>query len=172
MAPAQRLPGRPTAYQPEFCLRIVELMGEGRSLDGCAKLLGVNPDTLYVWQHRHPAFAEAVRAGRAAATTFWENRLLEVAQGGPGHAQAIIWALRNRSRAASGWHHDLHRVELAGAAEGPSEPPVTIDPTGLSVEQRVVLRQALTAMLQRALPAPGQQAQRATERVVPRIGGA
>ena len=103
--------GRPTSYRSEYCPRIVALMAEGRSLDGCAPLLGVNPDSLYEWQKVHAEFSLAVRAGRAAATTFWENRLLAVAHGEPGNAQAIQWALRNRSRAASGWHHDTQRVE-------------------------------------------------------------
>ena len=107
--------GRPTSYRPEFCQRVVALMAEGRSLDGCAPLLGVNPDSLYEWQKVHPQFSEAVRAGRAAATTFWENRLLAVANGEPGNAQAIQWALRNRSRAASGWHHDSVKLEHSRA---------------------------------------------------------
>ena len=86
-------------------------MAEGRSLDGCASILGVHPDSLYEWQKVHPEFSEAVRAGRAAATTFWENRLLDVAKGALGNAQAIQWALRNRSKAASGWHNDAQRLE-------------------------------------------------------------
>jgi hypothetical protein len=51
-------------------------MAEGRSLEGCAALLGVHPDSLNEWQKIHPQFSVAVRAGRAAATTYWENRLL------------------------------------------------------------------------------------------------
>ena len=42
--------GRPTLYRREYCRRIVELMSEGRSLEGCAALLGVHPDTLTEWQ--------------------------------------------------------------------------------------------------------------------------
>jgi len=62
-----------------------------------------------------------VKAGQAAAVTFWEERLLVAAQGGPGNLQAIQWALRNRSRAASGWHHDSQRVEHTGADGGPPQ---------------------------------------------------
>jgi hypothetical protein len=69
--------------------RVVALMAEGRSLEGCAALLGVHPDSLYEWQKVHPEFSEAVRSGRAAATTYWENRLLAVANGEPVNAQAI-----------------------------------------------------------------------------------
>ena len=137
--------GRPTSYRPEFCQRVVALMAEGRSLDGCAPLLGVNPDSLYEWQKVHPQFSEAVRAGRAAATTFWENRLLAVAHGEPGNAQAIQWALRNRSRAASGWHHDSVKLEHSGPEGGPVqvEAARTIDVRALSPEQRAQFKAIL-----------------------------
>jgi len=79
-------------------------MAEGRSLEGCAALLGVHPDSLYEWQKVHPEFSVAVRAGRAAATTFWENRLLDVANGGsgnPGHPMGAEEPIARRQRLAS-----------------------------------------------------------------------
>ncbi len=144
--------GRPTAYRSEFCGRVIELMAEGRSLDGCASLLGVHPDSLYEWQNRHREFSDAVRAGRAAATTFWEDQLLHVAKGGSGNAQAIQWALRNRSRAASGWHHDAQRLEHTGPDGGPiktvSAPP--LDLSALPYHLREELRAVLVAQLEKA----------------------
>jgi hypothetical protein len=138
--------GRPTSYRPELCKRVVTLMGEGRSLEGCAVILGVHPDSLYEWQHRHPEFSEAVRAGRSAATTFWEERLLDVAQGGSGNAQAIQWALRNRSRAASGWDHAHRRIEVTGPDAGAVQIDATIiDARSMSPEQRDNFRQLLIA---------------------------
>ena len=139
--------GRPTSYRPEFCKRVVALMAEGRSLEGCAALLGVHPDSLYEWQKVYPQFSEAVRAGRAAATTFWENRLLDVANGGSGNAQAIQWALRNRSRAASGWHHDAQRLEHSGPDGAPvaieASQPARLDLSVLSWEDRDALKAIL-----------------------------
>jgi transposase-like protein len=151
--------GRPTSYRPEFCQRVVALMAEGRSLEGCAALLGVHPDSLYEWQKVHPEFSEAVRAGRAAATTFWENRLLDVANGGSGNAQAIQWALRNRSRAASGWHHDSQKFEHSG----PDGAPVAIEASAssgrLNIEQMSWEdREALKGILLRAKAAAEGQA--------------
>ena len=148
--------GRPTSYRPEFCQRVVALMAEGRSLEGCAALLGVHPDSLYEWQKVHPRFSVAVRAGRAAATTYWENRLLAVANGEAGNAQAIQWALRNRSRAASGWHHDAQRIEHSGPDGGAlhTEHYEVIDPRRLSPEHREGLKAALLAAV--ALPREGE----------------
>jgi hypothetical protein len=140
--------GRPTSYRREFCDRLIELMAEGRSLDGCGHLLGVHPDSLYEWQKVHPEFSEAVRAGRAASTTFWESRIIAVANGGPGNAQSIQWGLRNRSRAAAGWHHDTQRLEHSGPDGGAVQvEAVTLDAETLTPEERAVLRIALEAAL-------------------------
>ena len=145
---AKPRPGRPTSYRQDFGDRIVQLMAQGRSLDGCAALLGVHPDSLYEWQKVHPEFSEAVRAGRAAATAFWEGRLLDVSKGGSGNAQAIQWALRNRSRAASGWDHAHNRVEVSGPEGGAVQlqrQPTVIDSSLLSWEQRQAFREILLA---------------------------
>ena len=144
--------GRPTSYRREYCQRVIEIMAEGRSLDGCAALLGVHPDSLNEWQRVHPEFSVAVRAGRAAATAVWEGRLLDVAQGGSGNAQAIQWALRNRSRAASGWDHAHAKLEVSGPDGGPVQVQnevTVIDARLLTPEQRNAFKQALLAMKDR-----------------------
>ena len=147
-SPVNRRPGRPTSYRPEYCARLIELMAQGRSLDGCAALLGVHPDSLYEWQKVHPEFSVAVRAGRAAATAFWETRLLDVAQGGAGNAQAIQWALRNRSRAASGWDHAHAKLEVSGPDGGAVQVQTdvtVIDAKLLTPDQREAFKQVLLA---------------------------
>ena len=143
---AMRSTGRPTSYKADFCQRVIALMAEGRSLDGCASILGVHPDSLYTWQKLHPEFSDAVKAGRAAAMAFWEGRLLDIAQGGSGNAQAVQWALRNRSRAASGWDHAHAKVEVSGPNGGAVQVQAdltVIDARLLTREQRAVLKQAL-----------------------------
>ena len=80
---------------------------------------------------------------------FWETRLLDVAQGGSGNAQAIQWALRNRSRAASGWDHAHAKVELSGPNGGAVQVQTDMavfDTRLLTPEQRAVLKQALLGM--------------------------
>ena len=124
-------------------------MAEGRSLDGCAALLGVHPDSLYTWQKAHPAFSDAVKAGRAAAIAFWEGRLLDIAQGGSGNAQAVQWALRNRSRAASGWDHAHAKVEVSGPNGGAVQVQAdlaVIDARSLTGVQRQGFRDILLAV--------------------------
>jgi len=69
-------------------------------------------------------------------------------QGGSGNAQAIQWALRNRSRAASGWGHADAKLEVSGpdggAVQVQSEVTV-IDARLLTPEQRHAFKQALLA---------------------------
>jgi len=145
--------GRPTSYRPEFCDCVIQFMSEGRSLDGCAALMGVHPDSLYQWQKIHPEFSDAVRRGRAAATAFWEGRLLDVAKGGSGNANVIQWALRNRSRAASGWDHAQKKLELSGPDGGAlhvQADVTTIDARALTPEQREALKSALLALRQQS----------------------
>jgi hypothetical protein len=114
--------GQPTKFRPDLCERVVELMAEGRSLDGCAALLGVHPDSL-------------------SAPTYWEGRLLDIAKGGSGNAQAIQWALRNRSRASAGWDHAHSKVEVSGPDGGPVQQQVTrtLNASTLNEEQLEVL---------------------------------
>ena len=76
----------------------------------------------------------------------WEGRLLDVAQGGAGNAQAIQWALRNRSRAASGWDHAHAKLEVSGPDGGAVQVQTdVIDARLLTPEQRNAFKQALLA---------------------------
>jgi hypothetical protein len=136
-------------YRAELGTQIISLMSEGRSLDGCASKLGVHPDTIYEWQRRYPEFSDAVRVGRAAAIAYWEDRLISVAEGKPGNAQLIQWALRNRSRAAAGWDHAHRKVEISGPdgdAIALKTNSTVIDASLLTKEQREGLRQILRAL--------------------------
>jgi hypothetical protein len=69
---------------------------------------------------------------------------IAIANGEPGNVQMTTLALKNRSRAAYGWHHDSQRVEHSG----PDGAPVaietaarnTIDVSRMSADDRDALR--------------------------------
>lgn len=69
-----------------------------------------------------------------------------MAGGAPGNSQIVVLALKNRSRAAHGWHHDSLRIEhsLDGAlvVSGASASTV-LDVASMSVEDRAALRDML-----------------------------
>jgi hypothetical protein len=143
----KRGPGRPTLYAPEIGRRLSETMAEGFSLEAAAASVGLSPRVVFDWQNRHPEFLQAVEDGRQQALLFWERKAIAMAEGARGNAQLIILALKNRSRAASGWH-DAQRLEHTGGDGGPvqvQQVVKTIDATLLTREQRQALREAVLA---------------------------
>jgi hypothetical protein len=84
--------------------------------------------------------------GRARAEVVPQTRALEMANGAPGNTQIVILALKNRSRAASGWHHDSVKLEHSGPEGGQlsEEPRQVLDISALSWEQRDQLEQILS----------------------------
>ena len=139
--------GRPSIYQREYCGQIIETMANGLSSEAAAVKIGISARSLYNWQREYPEFMQAVQDGRQHALLWWETRALEMAQGSPGNAQLVMLALKNRSRAPSGWHHDSQKVEHSGPEGGPVEVsrPVRINVEVLTFEQRDILRSVLLA---------------------------
>ena len=122
-------------------------MATGLSAEAGAAKIGIGARSMYEWQKVHPEFLQAVQEGRHRALLFWEERAIAIAHGKPGNAQLVTLALKNRSRAASGWHHDVLKTELTGADGAPiqTEVKTTIDATALSPEARAALRAAILA---------------------------
>ena len=121
-------------------------MAEGLSLDSAAAQIGISARVVYDWQRQHPEFLQAIQEGRQRALLFWERRAIDMAGGAPGNAQLVMLALKNRSRAASGWH-DAQRLEHTGSDGGPVQVQAmtTIDASVLTAEQRYALRTAILA---------------------------
>jgi len=139
--------GRPTIYRPEMCQLLILAMAGGLSAEAAAAKVGIGARTVFTWRQQHPEFMQAIQEGRHQALLFWEQRAIAVAHGKPGNAQLITLALKNRSRAASGWHHDVQKTELTGA-DGraiQTEVKTTIDATALGPEARAALRAAILA---------------------------
>jgi len=139
--------GRPSTYRPELGQQLIQAMAGGLSAEAAAAKIGIGARTLFTWQQQHPEFQQAIQEGRHQALLFWEQRAIAVAHGKPGNAQLVTLALKNRSRAASGWHHDIQKTELTGADGAPiqTEVKTTIDATALSPEARAALRAAILA---------------------------
>ena len=139
--------GRPSIYKPELGQMLIEAMATGLSAEAAAAKIGISARSMYEWQKVHPEFLQAVQEGRHRAVLFWESLAIDVARGKPGNGQMISLALKNRSRAASGWHHDVTKTELTGADGAPiqTEVKTTIDATALGPEARAALRAAILA---------------------------
>lgn len=72
--PARHPGGRPTAYRPEFCERVIECGRKGYSLAEMASDLGVIRETLSNWEGEFPEFFEAMKHARNASLTWWETQ--------------------------------------------------------------------------------------------------
>jgi len=130
-----------------MCQQLIETMAGGHSAEAGAAKIGISAWNLYEWQKLHPEFLQTVQEGRQMAILFWERRAIAVAHGKPGNAQLITLALKNRSRAASGWHHDIQKTELTGADGGAiqTEVKTAIDASALAPQARAALRAAILA---------------------------
>jgi len=146
--------GRPTKYSAEIGEQIADAMADGLSLEAAAAACGIGPRTVFYWQQHHPEFLRSVEEGRARSLLFWELRALALASGEPGNASIVALGLKNRSRAASGWH-DAHRLEHSG----PDGTPISVASTALDVrsltpEQRSILKDLLLAAKASGSPSP------------------
>ncbi len=142
--------GRPSRYKPAIGEQLIEAMARGFSLEAAAAKIGVGPRTLFTWQNKHEEFRQAIQEGRQRALLFWEEQAISMAKGAPGNAQLVMLALKNRSRAASGWH-DAQRLEHTGSDGGPVQVQPVIaqfDATKLTREQRDALRAAILTIKQ------------------------
>ena len=142
--------GRPSRYSAGLGERIAEAMATGLSLEAAAASCGVGPRTVFTWQNEHDEFRRAVEDGRARSLLFWERRAVALANGEPGNAAVVTLGLKNRSRAASGWH-DAQRLEHSGPDGTPIrtetvQPRVNLD--ALSDEQLEAIEAALKLVLQ------------------------
>ena len=144
--------GRPMLYRSEHCKAIMEAMATGLSAEAAAAKVGISARSLFNWQQQHPEFLQAIQEGRQLSTLWWEERALDMAQGKPGNAMIVSLGLRNRSRAASGWHHDVQRLEHTGPDGGPikTERPPPLDLSALPYHLREEVRTVLVAQLAKA----------------------
>ena len=59
--------GRPTEYDPDFCVEVAELCQNGATDEEVADYLGVSARTVYRWQNKYPEFCQALKAGKEVA---------------------------------------------------------------------------------------------------------
>lgn len=104
--------GRPTKYDPAYCDEVREFLKDGYSVAAFAGYIGVAVSTVNLWINTHPDFSDAVKAGQAAATLWWEKQARGIASGAQdGNPTLVIFGLKNR--AADQWR-DKTETEHSG----------------------------------------------------------
>ena len=104
--------GRPTAYKPEYCEKVFDLMKIGTSISTVALKLEVHRDTIYEWKEKHPEFSDAIKRGVAASQGWWEEQ-------GRQHLQnpkfnSTLWFMNIKNRFYQEWR-DKRDVDLSGS---------------------------------------------------------
>lgn len=142
--------GRPSTYIVEKGQQVADAMATGLSLEAEAASCRIGPRTAFTWQAKHDEFRQAVEEGRARSLLFWERMAIALANGEAGNAAVVTLGLKNRSRAASGWH-DAQRLEHIGSDGGAIMQEVSnvLDLTGLTDEELEVLERILSNSLER-----------------------
>jgi transposase-like protein len=74
--------GRPTKYDPEITpLLVWSYLQGGDTIKQIAEKLEVNPDTIYEWASKYPAFSDTIKNGREKTNAEVEQTLLKRAMG-------------------------------------------------------------------------------------------
>lgn len=116
--------GQPTKYTSEYCVRVIALGREGKSIVQMASALDVHKDTLYEWAKVHTEFSDALTRAKQESQVWWED----VGQ----HAlfaekfQAGLWAKQMASRFPSDYT-DRSKSEITGAEGGPVQSHLTVE---------------------------------------------
>lgn len=166
--PEARRAGRPPKYQASFSEQAKKLCDLGATNVDLADFFGVNIRTVDRWLAEHEEFCRAVNETRAFSDERVERRLYERAMGYafdsekvmavkgevvrvptrehvPPDVTAMIFWLKNRR--PKDWRD---KRELSGPDGGPIQTETRLDLSGLSEDERSVLR----AMLSRRVEEP------------------
>jgi len=101
--------GRPTAYDPSFCEKVIEWRRDGKSRTWMAAELGVHRQTLYEWMRVHPEFSDALTHAKQLEQKWWEDA------GQQGMKQtgfnAKVWERNMLTRFRDDWQEPVRRIE-------------------------------------------------------------
>jgi hypothetical protein len=112
--------GRPTAYDPSYCLKAIELGTKGKSLEQISGALGITYRTLCRWRDEHEDFCHALEEAKVREMIWWEDHaqsyLVEHKDG-----EKLNVGLWSRSMAARfpKKYSERIRQELTGAEGAP-----------------------------------------------------
>ncbi|QWY83341.1 terminase small subunit protein [Rhizobium phage RHph_X3_2] len=89
----------PSAYKPEYCELVVELLKDGGSLAVFRAHVGISKSTMHYWRKTYPEFEHACQLALDAAQLWWETiaKSAVTGTGAPKGASPVILAgLYNR----------------------------------------------------------------------------
>lgn len=107
-------------YRSDLCLLVRDPARQGIFPEGWALEAGVSLETLRLWGHRHPEFAEAMSMARLALLDFWTRELVRNLDN-PAARPAMFGLIVRRFPAVYG-SNPIDLCEWLTAPPEPSEP--------------------------------------------------
>lgn len=96
--------GRPTKYEKDYCIDVIDHMEQGYSFESFAGLVGVAKSTLYEWQDRNPEFSDAVKIAFEKCRLFWEKEGIKGLWSGNGsNFNSTNWIFQMKNRFKDEW---------------------------------------------------------------------
>jgi hypothetical protein len=114
--PAGYVFGRPTAYLPEFCDKVLEWGAQGKSVTWMAAEIGIDKKTIYNWIDTHPDFFYAIERARVLCQKWWED----AGQNGmtANLFNSTVWQKNMAARFRDEWT-ERSETALTGPSGGP-----------------------------------------------------
>jgi len=133
--------GRPTAYHPMFCEKVIRLGENGNSLTQIAVKLGVDKATLLNWAEQHSEFFTSLNIAQDAAKAWWEDMgMIGLVS---ERFNSGVWSKSMAARFRDEYT-ERRQTEIAGEIVEKRE--LTISARNLDPDAREALKQALLSV--------------------------
>jgi len=133
--------GRPTAYHPMFCEKVIRLGENGNSLTQIAVKLGVDKATLLNWAEQHSEFFTSLNIAQDAAKAWWEDMgMIGLVS---ERFNSGVWSKSMAARFRDEYT-ERRQTEIAGEIVEKRE--LTINARSLDPDAREALKQALLSV--------------------------
>jgi hypothetical protein len=107
--------GRPTKYNPEYCLLVIKWMKKGHSKLFVAGKLGISRDTLYEWCRKYPEFSDTIKVGEMQSYAYWEEIGMKAMLGKMKGFRPSLWIFTMKAR--FGWRDNSPVKETEDMAD-------------------------------------------------------
>lgn len=107
--------GRPTAYDPSYCEKVVEWGSLGKSKAQIASMLGVTRKTLYNWAEAHDDFLHALEQSQENALNWWETiaQTHMIEEPGAAKLNSSVWSRSMAARFPADYT-EMSKKEITG----------------------------------------------------------
>jgi hypothetical protein len=112
--------GRPSAYDPAFCEKAIELGKLGKSVEAISSILEVGTTTMYRWREEFPEFRAALEIAKDHELRWWEEQaqayMVESKDG--DRLNSSIWSRSMAARFPKKYREST-KQEITGAEGAP-----------------------------------------------------